>query len=1106
MLHVYKASAGSGKTYRLALEYLTAALGSEDPGEFRHILAVTFTNKATGEMKDRILAYLFDLARGTGDLNFAASLAHETGLAPSLLAARAEALLKAILHDYDNFRVQTIDAFFQAVLANMSYELGLMRGFRIDLADKEIIAKAVDKLLAQTNPEKGCADEKKLMESLVAYMEEHIEDEQGWNISKSLKSFAGSNLFRDTYLRHEREIRKVTDDPQKMNDLRRCLRAAEKEETEKLHQEALAFQKMLQELPFDYTAFSRGKSLMTYASKIADGDFITEPSATLLKNMEDSSTLVKKADAKNGDMLTTAETVSEKLGGLEQKRRNAALTLTSIRLTLQLLSPLTLLTHVDAEVEAANRTAGHFMLAKTPVLLGNMVKGSDASFIYERIGTTLRHVMIDEFQDTSQMQWDNFRMLLDELVASGQKCVVVGDIKQSIYRWRGGSWNILSALGPNSKPPAAVFNTKGQSLDAPAKEGEMPCDTNFRSLPNVVDFNNVFFQLAAAHLDEQWKKSGATKPLNMAKLYADVVQEPRGGRKGGLVSVCLPPSSMSSEAVLEHLHAFMTDLHENQGVPYGKMGILVRYNNEAAFVASHFSVHHPDVPVSSDEAYHLLSSPAVLMLVAALKWIANEERALQQAVFNRQCELLLLPSHDLSELADESLKDMPLFELCSNLAERFGLSEDTPERAAHGQSAYLFAFFDQVLEFLCEHSSDITRFCAWCDENLASKSVPSNTENSDAVRICTIHKSKGLQFHTVFMPFADWAMETRRPEDVLWCTPPKELSPFNQLPSVPVGTYASKTVTASIYAEDYLTEIAQQHIDNLNLLYVAFTRAVAHLCIWGTPRKKGGDMATLMAEILPETGLEQVELENIFECCEEEAPEEDDDTTDNDEEQKTPEPILCFLSGEPVKWEEKTKEQSANPFGENSLPVLPVALQPKAPQVTLLQSNAARTFAENLKGAAENGDGESPANDMAFGAACHRILENVRTADDLEKAVRAARDEGLFARRSEAEHIQKLLAKRIAAPHARRWFDGTYELYNECAILFRDAAGRPVSRRPDRVMVKEKEAVVVDYKFARPTEAHRRQVAQYVELLRRMGYEKVSGFVWYVLHDELRAV
>ena len=229
MLHVYKASAGSGKTYRLALEYLTAALGSEDPGEFRHILAVTFTNKATGEMKDRILAYLFDLARGTGDLNFAASLAHETGLAPSLLAARAEALLKAILHDYDNFRVQTIDAFFQAVLANMSYELGLMRGFRIDLADKEIIAKAVDKLLAQTNPEKGCADEKKLMESLVAYMEEHIEDEQGWNISKSLKSFAGSHLFRDTYRRHEREIRKVTDDPQKMNDLRRCLRAAEKE-------------------------------------------------------------------------------------------------------------------------------------------------------------------------------------------------------------------------------------------------------------------------------------------------------------------------------------------------------------------------------------------------------------------------------------------------------------------------------------------------------------------------------------------------------------------------------------------------------------------------------------------------------------------------------------------------------------------------------------------------------------------------------------------------------------------------------------------------------------------------------------------------------------
>ena len=174
--------------------------------------------------------------------------------------------------------------------------------------------------------------------------------------------------------------------------------------------------------------------------------------------------------------------------------------------------------------------------------------------------------------------------------------------------------------------------------------------------------------------------------------------------------------------------------------------------------------------------------------------------------------------------------------------------------------------------------------------------------------------------------------------------------------------------------------------------------------------------------------------------------------------------------------------------------------------MTLLQSNAARTFAENLKGAAENGDGESPANDMAFGAACHRILENVRTADDLEKAVRTARDEGLFARRSEADHIQKLLAKRIAAPHARKWFDGTYELYNECAILFRDAAGRPVSRRPDRVMVKEKEAVVVDYRFARRAEAHRGQVARYVGVLRRMGYEKVSGFVWYVLHDELRAV
>ena len=1136
MLKVYKASAGSGKTYRLALQYITLALAEGDPYAFRHILAVTFTNKATGEMKDRILSHLYGLAHGTGDEGFLHdTLAALPAIDEATLRARAQRSLEAILHDFDHFYVTTIDSFFQSVLQNLGHELGLARGFRVELGDKEVIGEAVDNLLRHTGTPRPkplhdnakTADREghnaELLSRIARYVEVHTGNEKGWNISKELKQFAVSNLVNNkTYHGLEALIEDFVNTPNAVSDLACELRQLRDDAEAMLNDGVRALAEAVDALPFGCERFSQGRYIAGYLHRLLTATDLDKPaSATLCKYMANPEAMLKKADSGNADLAAHARVLAEALAKAEEARVAAVSLLNTIDLATECLSPLTLLGAVSRTVGRLNEENGRFMLSKTTELLDRMVGNGDASFVFERVGTTFRHVMIDEFQDTSYSQWSNFRHILIENLAAGDECVLVGDVKQSIYRWRGGDWSILEHEVP-SISGTRVLNTKGQDLLAPRGDNDpKPQDTNYRSCERIVHFNNAFFKAEAAHADrliddDKAGVRGAEPSTIVQRIYADVEQGVRAGRKGGYVAVRLfPPRSVTEEEVMEAVVTEMKRLHRDYAIPYGKMGLLVRSNREASALIDYVSKAHPDVKMASDEAFRLNASPAVRLLMAAMKLTVRPDDCLMQAVVRREADLLKTdPLIEQIEAEAKSLRSLPLYELYGKLIEMYGLSCDRAQTVqGKQQAAYLFTLGDYMTEYLKVHSSNPEHFCTYYDETLSKKSAGVLLDE-DTAYVCTIHKAKGLEFHTVLMPFADWNFFQRREDDRLWCTAPPRLTPLNRLPAYPIKTYTTSKVKASLFSESLYEENAATIIDNINALYVAFTRASHHLLIWSRTK----NVKTTATDIVAH-GVEAIGMN-----C----------TPENTDE------VECSLyeDGEPMRYQPKTEQRDdSNPFsplaratnpeeeaGSDTahltwdermvagLP-LPVDMHPKAERVEFRQSTEAVDFMTRLT---EEAAAATDATTEAFpehapeitprmkGLVYHDVLSRLRTADDLPTAIEAVAVEGGFASEAEKEEATSFLADRLTNAQVAEWFDSRAAiLYNECQLLSRSPEGTLTVHRPDRVVRHNGRTLVIDYKFGAPHHSHHTQVAGYMRLLHRMGAPNVKGYLWYVSQNRI---
>ena len=1065
-LTVYKASAGSGKTFTLATEYIRLLV--ENPQSYRNILAVTFTNKATEEMKMRILSQLYGIWKQLPESdNYLKTIQEKTGLTPKVISERAGISLNNLTHNYNYFRVETIDTFFQSVLRNMARELDLTTNLRIGLNDYQVEELAVDQLIEDLTTTDV------MLQWILNYIMENIQDDKSWNVIAQIKKF-GQNIFKDYYKEVSLTLeQKISEDgffenyTTRLRELRNAAEEHMKEIGESffdtLESEGLSVD--------DLSNKQRG--IASFFNKLKKGIFdSTIENATVANCLNSSEKWCAKTHPQRELILQLADTtLGDILRYAVEERPKQWKIYQSANLTLRHLNQLRLLSSIEKKVRELNETENRFLLSDTQQLLHSLIDGSDSPFIFEKIGTQLQHVMIDEFQDTSTIQWQNFKVLLSETMSHEDGSnLIVGDVKQSIYRWRSGDWRLLNGI-------ESQFNSMLMDIKS--------LSTNYRSTRNIINFNNTFFRHAAKLEYQNLEELNCNEREQLQKAYDDVVQQvPEKRRDEGKVTIVLLPNEEYQQAVLDHMVDNVREL-TNMGINQKDIAILVRYNFQIPIIAQHFLENMPEVSIVSDEAFRLDASSAVCLMIQALRLLLHPDDLLTKAAIVKTwlCTVLgkelnenefMIAGNNLDELLPEAyiahfdeLLTLPLYELAEKIYSIFELHR------LEGQGAYLCAFYDQLANYVNENTTDIQSFLSEWDENLCRKTIQSDETNG--IRLISIHKSKGLEFDHVLIPFCDWPLE-KSTDNIIWCQPNE--APFNDLPIAPID-YSQKSLLGTIYEGDYLHEHLQNMVDNLNLLYVAFTRAAKSLYVVGKRGAKNSRSALieqclpLVVESIPETLLEGMENNQT---------------------------AITFEYGTGfTNYTIDTCSASSNPFLQKSEAV-PVSIRTFDSKVIFRQSNRSRDFLEN------DIEANQQHRYIQAGSVLHEIFSTIQTEKDIPEALQRLQFEGiLYDEEMTAERITTMLRKRLSDPRVASWFSPQWTLFNECTILSVEN-NEVKEHRPDRVMTNGNEWIVVDFKFGHPNPEYHTQVRRYMDLLASMGHQNIKGYLWYVYSNKIEEV
>lgn len=1060
-LLVYKASAGSGKTFTLAVEYIKMLV--RNPSAYRQILAVTFTNKATAEMKERILGQLYGIWKEDPQSNpYLEKVTEELQMSPTEIRKQAGKALGLMTHDYGRFRIETIDSFFQSVMRNLARELNLSPNLEITLDDSEVLSDAVDTLIDNLTVKSP------LLVWIMQFIEERIADDKHWNVSNEIKSF-GRNIFNEIYIERGKELRKKLQDPQYIASYRKKIRDLQEEYEDQLMGFPEQFDSLLSEHHLQSTDLKGGsRGISNYFNKLRNkifsddirnvtvGKCLINPEEWSTKTSSRRADIIELAQEELIPLLTTAEEFREKLG----------YKINSCILSLQQIFKVGLLGSIDEEMRRQNHEHNRFLLADTSALLHDLMQDSDATFVFEKIGSNLHNVMIDEFQDTSRLQWDNFKLLLLECLSQGEESLLVGDVKQSIYRWRNGDWTILNGLNDHID----YFPLQVKSLKV-----------NRRSETNIITFNNKFFTAAAQWYNNLYRQTHDTDCESLLHAYRDVEQaSPHPDAPAqGYVSVTFIAKDEDKDYDTLTLEALATQIKNliDQGLTQHDLTILIRKNKSIPIIADYFEKNYPEYRIISDEAFQLGASLSIRLIIDALRYLADKRNtiALAQLAFNYQIHVLsqknlTLNTILLGKIIDylpaefnqqiDTLNLMSIYELTERLFVLFRLDH------LEGQDAYLFSFFDAVEDYAADHSSDITLFLDFWDRKLCTKTIP--VGEVDGIRIMSIHKAKGLQFHTVLIPYCDWSLENETNSQLVWSQPREE--PFDEMNIVPMN-YSTR-MAQSVYKTDYQNEQLQLWVDSLNMLYVAFTRAAKNLIIWCKAGARGS------VPILLEECLQTIDL--TFGPSQE-GP-------------------YSYSFG--TLYHEKLIANKLEIF-ENRLEVIPEKLPVKIEifeqkNIAFRQSNRSANFIEGS-------EDDQQQQYINRGKVMHAIFAEIATTADIDNTIKRFISDGVI-RDEEEPEIRRLIEHALNHPLVQTWYDGSGILFNECNILSLNDQGKVETRRPDRVMKQGETMTVVDFKFGRPHPEYEEQVRGYMKLLGRMGYSQVEGYLWYVYNNKVEKV
>lgn len=805
---VYNASAGSGKTFTLVKEYLKVLLNSDDIFSFQKILAITFTNKAAGEMKERVLSSLEDFSDGKENDLFTI-IVTETEVDKQTIKERSKRILNAILQNYSAFSITTIDSFTHKIIKNFAFDLGLSLNFEVEMDAVSLLNEAVDVLISKIGTDE------KLTNLLIAYSLDKTDDDKSWDISRDLSEFARL-LLSEEDVKHFRGLadKKLED----FTRLKASLYKHQKELKDALKNVGQDCLELLKKNDLEYKDFMRGtlpKFFADLSTKSVNIDFIKR-SETIKKAIENNQYYSKST---TDSVAASIEEIIPEIVRFFKKSEQIYQQFSMNKLALKSIIPLAVLNNINSELETIKEDNNIRLNAEFNQLISDNIKDQPAPFIYERIGQRFQYYFIDEMQDTSVLQWQNLIPLIaNTLAQENSNLLLVGDGKQAIYRWRGGKAAQFIDLGSEEKNPFRV-----------AKEIKN-LETNFRSFSEIINFNNSFFQHTANFLQKESYKN----------LFKEGNKQLENAKKGGYVSLSFLEKEDDKEIekvkypqkVLEKIEQLKERFSLNE------ICVLTRTRKDGVAIANYLS--EKGIAIISSETLLLQNSEKVSFIIDVLKVLQNpsdEETRFEMLYFLHQHLQIKTPKNSflkafskvdnqtiLTSLKNEGVSfevaafhQLPFYEKIEAIIRGFNL--------VNSSDAYVQFFLDIVLEQQ-RKGTDIGEFLAFWELQKDRLSIVA-PESSNAVQIMTIHKSKGLEFPVVIFPCDMDIYRQIKPKS--WLNElPESYNGFNELL---VDYSKSLSFVSERGLEIYKQQRAELELDNFNLLYVTLTRAIEQLHI-----------------------------------------------------------------------------------------------------------------------------------------------------------------------------------------------------------------------------------------------------------------------------------
>ena len=1035
-LSIYNASAGSGKTYTLSKEYIKILLKSPSNEAYRKILAITFTNKAVEEMKSRIIFYLLEFSKDkTSDkaAELLKDVAKETGLSIATIKDKSKVIIKSIIHNYTAFDISTIDRFTLKIIKSFSHELNIPLDFDISLETDLLMQEAIETVISKAG------EDDELTKLLLDFSRNKTDDDKNWDITFDLLN--ASSLLTNEDSKHELkdyEDKTIAD----FVETKKVI-VGQIEQYKKLAG-ALAHECLstIENCGIAIESFSR-KTFPNHLLKIMEGNL---PPSDINKFLEVEQVQINKTAKDKGLIESVLPDILQKLQLVYKEYQNIFL----LEAFNKNIYPLSLLNSINKEFRKIQNDQNILSISEFNEIINNEIQSQPAPFIYEKMGDRYRHFFIDEFQDTSVLQWKNLISLVDNALSSEENGVkgtlmLVGDPKQAIYRWRGGKAEQFISLSKDENP----FSNKDKET--------IVLDTNYRSYSEIIDFNNDFFRFISSKLEN----------LDYVDLYLNNSHQNKTNKIGGYANISFINTSDTIEENDEeenddkntkYLKQTLLTIEKvlKNGFQYKDMVLLTRTKSNGVLLANYLTEN--EIPILSSETLLIQNATEVKLIINVLKYINNKFDA--DAKFNmlyyvakylQSSEAIHdLINHNL-HVSEENLKialekyDVSIdFNACrkKSLYEvvEIIVSAFIKQKA---NNSYVQYFLDLVLERHIKAQSSIADFIDYWERTGYKKSIPS-PDGNNAIKIMTIHKSKGLEFPVVIYPFAN-DNYSKNNRNKLWVPLENKNINFNKVlidNKKDVLNYSDDA--SKIYQEKNQEEI----LDNINVLYVAFTRAVEQLYVISEIKiNKNGDLPNTLSSNI----IEYLQFNKNFN-----------------------ENQLEYEFGNPIKVS-KNEEVIAN---LDEIQVVQHKIKTSA--IKIAQKEALMW-------------GTIQAEAIEFGNTLHEILSYIKTSEDVEKAITISLEKGLI-NQLQVNIIKEVINLIVNHSELEKFYAKDTKIYNETSIIDENKS----TFIPDRISIKNNKAYLLDYKTGVPKESHKHQIEKYETVLEKMGYlvqEKVLVYL-----------